>query len=153
MEHNHHHSHELPTAGQGQAPRHSDAFLAHAMTPQNVGIIPQPDGFAHPKGSCGDYIDLYLKVQDDAIADARFMTEGCAHTVACGSALTSLVKGLPVDRALKEITPARLEEELGGLEREHRHCAALAVAALRGAVRDYFKKRQAPWKKPYQKTQ
>jgi NifU-like protein involved in Fe-S cluster formation len=128
----------------------SEAFLTHALTPQNVGILPNPDGFARPQGACGDSIELYLRVENDEIKDARFLTDGCAHTVACGSALTGLVKGLSLTQAA-QVGAQEIDDALGGLPREHKHCAALAAATLRAAIRDYFKKRQDPWKKLYQK--
>lgn len=127
----------------------SEAFLNHALTPQNVGMLPNPDGYAQPKGACGDTIELYLRVENDVIIDARFLTDGCAHTVACGSVLTGLIKGLTVNKAA-QVSAQQVEEMLGGLPREHKHCAALAGATLRAAIRDYLKKRQQPWKKLYQ---
>ena len=158
-----------PTAGAGPAPapalfgettvsdhhhdedysKMSDAFLGHALTPQNLGLIPQPDGFASPKGTCGDFIELYLRVDDDTIRDARFMTEGCLHTVACGSALTSLIKSRPLNQAAK-VDADTIEAELGGLDADHRHCAELAERTLKEALRDYFRKKQSPWQQPFE---
>ncbi|MCB2228147.1 MAG: iron-sulfur cluster assembly scaffold protein [Desulfarculaceae bacterium] len=135
--------HNEPAPGQ-----FSEAFLAHALTPANVGMLPNPDGYARPKGSCGDFLELYLKVVDGKVADARFMTEGCLHTVACGSAMTSMIKGRELGDAA-QLSAAEIENELGGLEKEHRHCAALAAATLKAAVRDHLKRKQAPWKNLY----
>ncbi|MCF8033369.1 MAG: iron-sulfur cluster assembly scaffold protein [Desulfarculaceae bacterium] len=129
---------------------HSPSFLTHALTPANVGILPDPDGYAQPKGSCGDYLELYLKVADGKVADARFMTNGCLHTIACGSAMTSLIMGRELGEAA-QLSAGDIETELGGLEKEHRHCAALAAATLKAAVRDHLKRKQAPWKQPYQR--
>lgn len=126
----------------------SDQFLTHALTPANLGALPQPDGYASPSGTCGDRIELYLRVDRDVVVDARFLTEGCLHTVACGSALTSLIKGREVSQAL-QVGADEVEEELGGLDQAHRHCAVLAAATLKAAMRDYFKRKQAPWKSLY----
>lgn len=128
--------------------RTSDQFLAHALTPANLGALPHPDGYANPSGTCGDSIELYLRVQDEVITDARFLTDGCLHTVACGSAITSLIKGREVSQAL-QVGADEVEAELGGLEKPHRHCAVLAAVTLKAAVRDYYKKKQAPWKAVY----
>jgi len=128
----------------------SDEFYAHALTPQNVGMLPNPDGHAMPKGACGDYIELFLRIDDDLITDARFMPEGCLNTVACGSAVTSLAKGASL-REAAEIDAERIEGLLGGLHKDHRHCAVLAAATLKAAIRDYLKKRSEPWKRPYAK--
>ncbi|MCB2185276.1 MAG: iron-sulfur cluster assembly scaffold protein [Deltaproteobacteria bacterium] len=125
-----------------------EEFFNHALTPTNVGLLPQPDGYACPKGTCGDYIELYLRVREERIVDARYMPEGCLYTVACGSALTELIKGREVAAAVA-VTPEELSEALGGLPKDHHHCAVLAVATLKAAVRDYQKKLREPWKKMY----
>ncbi len=129
---------------------HSKAFWAHALTPSNLGMLPKPDGYARPKGSCGDHIELYLRVKDGRVIDARFMTDGCLHTIACGSALTSMIKGLPLNEAVR-VSAGDIEKELGGLEKEHRHCAALAAATLKAAVRDHLRRKQTPWKDAYER--
>jgi NifU-like protein involved in Fe-S cluster formation len=126
----------------------SEAFLEHALTPQNLGALPRPDGYGRSKGSCGDVLELYLKVEDERVADARFMPQGCAHTVACGSALTTLIKGRPLGEAA-QVDAEAIENELGGLPRDHRHCAVLAATTLRSALRDYYQRRRQPWKKDY----
>lgn len=144
----HHHDHDPLALEPGESL--NEAFLGHAMTPQNVGILPNPSGYAMPKGACGDYMELYLNIEDGQVTDARFMTEGCLHTVACGSALTTLIKGLPLAQAA-QVGSSQIDEELGGLPREHKHCAALAAATLKAAIRDHVKRRQAPWKSLYSK--
>lgn len=123
-------------------------FLAHALTPSNLGVLPKPDGHANPTGACGDRIELFLRVENEVVTDARFLTEGCLHTVACGSAITSLIKGREVSHAL-QVGAEDVEEELGGLDKPHRHCAVLAGVTLKAAIRDYYKKKQAPWKAVY----
>lgn len=130
----------------------SDAFLCHGLTPSNLGMLPQPDGFAQPKadGSCHDVIELYLRVQDDIISDARYMTEGCLHTVACGSALTTIIKGKSLQEAY-QLEPQDIAAELDGLDEPHWHCAELALKTLRHALGDYFDKRRSPWQKLYDK--
>lgn len=126
------------------------ALLAHALTPRNLGALPHPEGLASPRGPCGDHIELYLRISDGVISQARFLSHGCLHTVACGSALTSLLQGLPLERAA-QVGAAEVEAELGGLPREHRHCAALAAATLQAALRNYYQRRQAPWKEVYRR--
>lgn len=127
----------------------SDAFLEHALTPVGLGMLPPPAHYAQAHGTCGDSLELYLRVENDVIVDARFMPHGCMHTTACGSALLSLVKGAGLDSA-GALEPEQVAAALGGLPREHRHCAALAVAALRAGLRAHYQERQSPWKRLYQ---
>jgi NifU-like protein involved in Fe-S cluster formation len=126
-----------------------EAFWAHGLTPSNVGIISPADGFASQATDCGDRLELYLRVRGEVITAARYLAEGCLHTVACGSALTTLVKGLKVNQAAR-VGAGEIDGELGGMGPAHRHCAEMAASVLRAALRDYFHKRQAPWKTPYQ---
>lgn len=128
----------------------SEAFLVHAMTPQNLGVLPEPAISAQARGTCGDVMELYLRVVEGRIAAVRFMPQGCVHTIACGSALTSMISGQPLEQAA-QIGPEQVEAAVGGLPRDHRHCAALAVAALRAAVRRHYEDRQSPWKRLYQR--
>ncbi|MBW2107249.1 MAG: iron-sulfur cluster assembly scaffold protein [Deltaproteobacteria bacterium] len=65
------------------------------------------------------------------------MPEGCVYTVASGSALTELARGNSLDEALK-ITPQDVATELGGLPKDHMHCAVLAVNTLGEAIENYY---------------
>ena len=123
-------------------------FWNHALNLKNHGQLPNPDGYAHAKGSCGDSLELFICVARDRIVDVTFQPHGCLHTQACGSALTGMAQGLTLDEAL-DLSADQLEQALGGLPREHRHCAVLAVSALKTAISDYFAKARAPWKKIY----
>jgi NifU-like protein involved in Fe-S cluster formation len=78
------------------------------------------------------------------------MTDGCAHTIACASVITTLAQGRPIEDALK-IGAGDVTDALGGLPDDHRHCARLAAATLKLAVKDYLKNRREPWKKLYNK--
>jgi nitrogen fixation NifU-like protein len=128
----------------------TDAFIVHAFTPQNVGVLSDPDGYGAPRGSCGDIIEIGLKVNNEVIQRAVFMTDGCAYTVACADMITQLAMGKdPVDAL--SITADDIMAELGGLPPDHVHCARLAVSTLKLAIKNYFKNKQAPWKKMYGK--
>lgn len=131
-----------------QAGHLNQDFLRHALTPSNVGMLPKPEGYANPQGVCGDSLELYLRVRDGVISDARFMPDGCLNTVACGSALTVLIKGATLEQAAT-LSAEKIEAEVGGLDREHRHCAALALATLMAALRDYHERRRRPWQGLY----
>lgn len=127
-------------------------FEKHALHPQNQGILPAPDGYAQPQGTCGDTIELFLHISDDTIEQASFVGHGCAFTIACGSMLTELIHGLPLEQAAG-VTAETIDQSFGGLPRDHRHCAALAALALKKAVRDFYQRRQASWKTLYSPKQ
>ncbi len=126
----------------------TDDFLIHAMTPRNLGVISNPDGYGHPTGACGDSIEIYIKVRDEAIDRIAFMPDGCTHTIACASVVTTLAQGKPLTEAL-QIDEDDIVEALGGLPPDHLHCARLAASTLKLAIKNYLKNKQAPWKKLY----
>ena len=70
-----------------------------------------------------------------AIKDATFMTDGHESAIACGSMLTTLVRGRSMEAADK-ISPEELMEALGGLPEAKHHCAKLTVNTLLEAVAD-----------------
>jgi len=89
--------------------------------------------------NCGDVMRMYIKVEDNIIADAKFKTFGCAAAIATSSMVTELVKGKTIEEAL-EISNRAVAEALGGLPPIKLHCSVLAEQALRAALVDYYKK-------------
>lgn len=51
--------------------------------------------------TCGDRIELQMKVDDGVIEDVKFLGEGCSISMASASMMTEAVKGKKVDEALK----------------------------------------------------
>ncbi|MCD6312001.1 MAG: iron-sulfur cluster assembly scaffold protein [Elusimicrobia bacterium] len=90
--------------------------------------------------NCGDIMNLYIKVKDEVIVDAKFKTFGCGAAIATSSITTELVKGKTIEEALK-ISNQAVTEALGGLPAVKRHCSVLAEEALKSAIDDYRKKK------------
>ena len=111
----------------------SDRVIKEYNDPKNIGKMPQPDVFATLTGWCGDTMEIYLKMDHDIIEDISFMTDGCGATIACGSMLTSMVKGKSVEE-VKAITDNDLIAVLEGLPEENLHCAHLAIITLEKAL-------------------
>ena len=109
--------------------------------PCNIGEIKDADGIGKVGNpTCGDIMELYIKVKDNIIVDAKFKTFGCGAAIATSSMVTELVKGKTVDEAL-EISNRAVAEALGGLPPIKMHCSILAENALKSAIEDYLKKK------------
>jgi nitrogen fixation NifU-like protein len=122
------------------SPVYSEKVMEHFKNPRNVGEIENPDGVGHVGNPvCGDIMELYIKVQDNIITDAKFKTFGCGAAIATSSMVTELVKGKTIDEALK-ISNHAVAEALGGLPPIKMHCSVLAEEALKSAIDDYRKK-------------
>jgi len=129
---------------------YSDAVVDRAMNPRNVGNMENANGFATVTGPCGDTMEIWLKVKNDRILEATFMTDGCGTTIAAGSMATELAKGINVIQA-QRISQQDVLEALGGLPEESKHCASLAANTLREAVKDYLALKNEPWKRAYKR--
>ncbi|PIU41432.1 MAG: Fe-S cluster assembly scaffold protein NifU [Candidatus Omnitrophica bacterium CG07_land_8_20_14_0_80_42_15] len=125
-----------------QAHLYSEKVMEHFRNPRNVGEIKDPDGIGHVGNPvCGDIMELYIKVKDGVIVDAKFKTFGCGAAIATSSMVTELVKGKTIDEALK-ISNRAVAEALGGLPPVKMHCSVLAEEALKSAIEDYVKRKK-----------
>jgi len=117
---------------------YSDKVMEHFRNPRNVGQIVNPDGIGHVGNPvCGDIMELYIKVEDGIIIDAKFKTFGCGAAIATSSMITELVKGKSVEEALR-ISNRAVAEALDGLPPIKMHCSVLAEEALKSAIDDYM---------------
>ncbi|MDZ7261499.1 MAG: Fe-S cluster assembly scaffold protein NifU [candidate division KSB1 bacterium] len=123
---------------------YSETVMEHFMHPRNVGEIEDADGVGTVGNpACGDIMQMFIKVENDTIVDAKFKTFGCGAAIASSSMATELIKGKPIKEALK-ITNAEVTKALGGLPKVKRHCSVLAEQALQKAVDEYYKKKGIP---------
>jgi nitrogen fixation NifU-like protein len=117
---------------------YSKKVMDHFKNPRNVGEMENPDGVGHVGNPvCGDIMELYIKVKDGIIVDAKFKTFGCGAAIATSSIVTELVKGKAIKEALK-ISNKAVAEALDGLPPLKMHCSVLAEEALRSAIEDYL---------------
>lgn len=114
---------------------YSKEVVAEFKNPANVGTLEDADGRGVADGLCNDTLEICIKIAEGKIARCVFFTDGCGATIACGSRLTRKAVGMSLEDALA-IRPEDLIDELGGLPDDHRHCATLAVIALRNAIRN-----------------
>lgn len=121
---------------------YSEKVMDHFRNPRNVGEIENPDGVSRVGNPvCGDVMELYIKVEDGKIVDAKFKTFGCGAAIATSSMVTEMVKGKTIEEALK-ITNKAVAEALGGLPPIKMHCSVLAEEALKSAIDDYYKNKK-----------
>jgi len=124
---------------------YSDKVIDHYENPRNVGSL---DKNSEDVGTglvgapaCGDVMKLQIKVEGGIITDAKFKTFGCGSAIASSSLVTEWVKGMSVDKAL-ELKNSQIAEELN-LPPVKIHCSVLAEDAIKAAIADYKKKREA----------
>ena len=119
---------------------YSEKVMDHFANPRNVGEIPDADGVGEVgNAKCGDILKMYLKIDNGIITDVKFKTFGCGAAVATSSMATELIKGKPVEEALK-LTNKAVIEALDGLPAAKLHCSVLAEQAMKAAIADYYKR-------------
>jgi nitrogen fixation protein NifU and related proteins len=112
-------------------------LIEHFQNPKNVGELSNPDGVGTVgNASCGDIMQMFIKVNGDKITEAKFKTFGCGAAIATSSILTERVKGATLDDALK-ISEETSTEVLSQLPKEKIPCFTLATDALRLAIEEY----------------
>jgi len=126
--------------------------LDHWKNPRNLGLLEDPDGYARVTGTCGDTMEMSVRMDGDVVTACGFQTDGCGTTMVCGSAATWLATNRTFVEALGAVNTRGILELLGGLPEADVHCAELAAETLRRALAEYLYRKNEPWKKNDQKT-
>lgn len=116
----------------------NNKVIDHFRRPRNVGEITSPDGVGHVGDpSRGIDIELYIKVEDSTIIDAKFKAFGCAATIATTSMISQMLKGKRIQQALM-ISDDEISQALDGLPSDKMHCAKLGRELIKSAIDDFF---------------
>jgi nitrogen fixation NifU-like protein len=69
-------------------------ILEHYRNPRNRAELPEKTVEVHMANPvCGDEIRLQLRVEDDAIQEAKYIGQGCSISQAAVSMMTTLLRG------------------------------------------------------------
>lgn len=117
---------------------YSPAVIEHFTNPHNIGYIDDATvAVQYGEPSCGDFLLVFLKIDNDIISEMKYKVLGCAAAIATASMTSVMATGRSVGEAL-ELTEAEIAEALGGLPPDKMHCSNLAVGALKAALRVYL---------------
>ena len=124
---------------------YSEKVMDHFMNPRNVGCIENADGIGEiGNAKCGDIMKIYLKIENDTIADVKFETFGCGSAIASSSMATEMIKGKSIQDAMA-LTNKAVAEALDGLPLHKMHCSVLAEEAIKNALKDYYDRNNIPY--------
>ncbi len=117
---------------------YSEKVKDRVKNPRNYGTIKDADGVGEiGDPECGDYMKVYLKVENNSVKDIRYQILGCPAAIACASAMTEIVMGKQLEEALV-ITDEDIVDYIDGLPEFKVHCSALGASGFRVAVMDYY---------------
>jgi nitrogen fixation NifU-like protein len=126
---------------------YSSKVIEHYTNPRNVGSFAKGEANVGTgvvgAPECGDVMKLQLKINPESgvIEDARFKTFGCGSAIASSSYVTELVKGKRIEEAVA-IKNTSIVKELN-LPPVKIHCSVLAEDAIKAAIADWRKHREA----------
>jgi nitrogen fixation NifU-like protein len=106
-------------------------ILEHYRNPRNKAELDDKTVEVHLANPvCGDEIRLQLRIDDDRIADAKFVGSGCSISQAAVSMMTTLLKGRSLSDA--DALAARFTEMMHGDQGAARDKALGDLRALAG---------------------
>jgi len=116
---------------------YSEKVIEYFENKVNMGRMENADWVSEHTGSCGDTLQIYLKINNVVIEDAKFLYLGCPGVGASASAITNMVKNKTIEDA-KKITEKNVLENLGGLPESKLDCVKLTVTAMRRTIAEYM---------------
>ena len=92
---------------------YQEMVLEHKRAPRHFGTLPAPTHQARGRNpSCGDDVQVQLRIEDGRVADIAFDGQGCAICIASASMMTEAVLGR--DLALARDLQQRFRSVLTG---------------------------------------
>jgi nitrogen fixation protein NifU and related proteins len=77
-------------------------IMDHYKNPRNKGVLEEGSLTVNMNNpTCGDRIQLTMKVEDGVVTDSKFEGEGCSISMSSASMMTQAIKGRNVEDALK----------------------------------------------------
>ncbi len=110
-----------------------EVILDRYKNPKNRGVI--RDGVKMEKANflCGDSVEVFLKVDDGVVVEAKFMGGGCAISMAAVDMLMDKIVGMKVEEVVK-MRGEEVEKMMGvKLTPARKRCAYLALEAIKKA--------------------
>lgn len=121
-----------------KASGYSEKAIGYYLNKVNVGEISEPDAYAIYTGPCGDTMEMFLRIEDSVIKEAKFQAIGCAGAFSSGSAIIEMIRGKTLEEA-EGIGEEEIIEYLGGIPQAKVHCTCLAKRTLQSAIKQYKK--------------
>ena len=115
-----------------------EEFMEIYKNPMNMGKLENPSIIQHGVNeSCGDEMDLYLKIENGIVIDAKFTATSCSVGVVSSAILTEEIIGKSLEE-VKKLDKKKLLELIGvNLTTSRVKCATLPLETLEKGLNDY----------------
>ncbi len=115
-------------------------ILDNYKNPRNFGVLKNADSsFKFSNSSCGDELEVFLKLKNNKLEKIKFQGHGCAVSIASASILSEVLIG----KEPQEIFNMDLNsvQKILGIEissRRHK-CALISLKSIKGALKELDK--------------
>ena len=116
---------------------YSSTLIDHFEHPRNAGTMDGADaeGFV-TNPVCGDSMRFFMRIEDERVVAASFLTSGCPASIATSSIATEMITGRSLEEA-EALTRQDFADAVGGLPKSKLHCSVLAQAAVRNTIQQW----------------
>lgn len=110
-------------------------ILDHYKNPRNHGELKNPDAFFKSlNSSCGDQIQVYIKVDKNILKKINFTGNGCAVAIATSSILSEVLIGKNTNEVLA-MDLNDVKKILGiNISSRRYKCALIGLKSIQGAI-------------------
>ena len=116
---------------------YSSVVLDHFFSPRHVGTVPSADGLGVVgTPGTGDFVQVFIKVAEGRIVEARFRCFTCPVAVAACDMAAQLIQSRTLEEA-RRLSPEEVSAALESVPEEKMNRCELAVTAVRAALDDY----------------
>lgn len=120
---------------------YAENMISNYENPTNKHAMKEPTAKAHEENvSCGDRIDVYIKIEAGKVKEMSFEGSGCVISMGTANMLSEEMRGkslAEIERVDKEHLLKIISIDPGPVRM---HCATLSLRALKRAVFDFEKK-------------
>jgi len=114
---------------------YKEEIVDHYKNPRKFGELPgKTHEASETNASCGDMIEIYLKIKDGVVEDVGFKGVGCALSTAAASMLMEELVGKK-EIEVKKWDRKKIEELMGEVNPGRVKCIMLPVVALGEALK------------------
>jgi nitrogen fixation NifU-like protein len=111
----------------------TNEILEHLMDPKNYGKIEEPSSVGMGVDTkTGEFVLIYLDLENDIISDVKHMCNACQDTVVAGSLFTEMIKGESIEYA-KE-TAMRLSIKIQDAPKKQQACSGMVLKAFEASL-------------------
>jgi len=114
---------------------YKEEIIDHYKNPRNFGDLKGKTNEARGmNASCGDMVEIYLKISGNKIVGAGFRGVGCALSTAAASLLTDEVRGKKISEVL-EWDKKKIINLMGEINPGRIKCVILPLGVMQKAIK------------------